>query len=85
MLSLDGILTTLIYVAASIFLFLVGKFVYQLYHPKIKVGHELVEEDNFAFSIANVGYFIGLLLAIGSAVMGESDGLWNDLMDICIY
>lgn len=85
MLILDGILTTLLYLAASFILFIVGKFVYQLFHPKINVAHELVEEDNFAFSVAYVGYFIGLLLAIGSAVMGESDGLWNDLMDIGVY
>jgi len=82
---LDGILTTLVYLAASFILFIVGKFVYQLFHPKIKVSHELVEKDNFAFSVAYVGYFIGLLLAIGSAVIGESDGLWNDLMDIGVY
>ena len=82
---LDGILTTLIYLAASFILFIVGKFVYQLFHPKIKVSHELVEKDNFAFSVAYVGYFIGLLLAIGSAVIGESDGLWNDLLDIAVY
>lgn len=87
---LDGILTTLVYLAASFILFLIGKFVYQLFHPKIKVAYELVEHDNFSFSIAYVGYYIGLLLAIGSAVMGESQGvllehLFLDLMDIGIY
>ncbi|MEM9324349.1 MAG: DUF350 domain-containing protein [Bacteroidota bacterium] len=82
---LDGALTTIIYVAASFVLFVLGKAVYQLFHPKVRVGHELVENDNFAFSIAYVGYFIGLLLAIGSAVMGESDGLVADLINIGIY
>ncbi|MEL7004104.1 MAG: DUF350 domain-containing protein, partial [Bacteroidota bacterium] len=85
---LDGILTTLVYLAASFILFLIGKFVYQLFHPKIKVAHELVENDNFSFSIAYVGYYIGLLLAIGSAIMGESELPWidlNELLDIGIY
>lgn len=82
---LDGIITTVLYLAASFILFFIGKFVYQLFHPKIKVNHELVENDNFAFSAAYVGYFVGLLLAIGSAAMGESDGLWVDLMDIGVY
>lgn len=87
---LDGILTTLVYLAACFILFLVGKFVYQLFHPKIKVAYELVEHDNFAFSIAYVGYYIGLLLTIGSAVIGESQGvfledLFADLIDIGIY
>ena len=37
------------------------------------------------FAIAHVGYFIGLLLAIGSAVLGESGGLIDDLINIGIY
>ncbi len=81
----DGILATLIYILASFVLFLIGKYVYQIFHPKVKVGWELVENDNLAFAIAHVGYFVGLLLAIGSAVMGESDGLVNDLIDIGVY
>lgn len=81
----DGALTTLLYLAATFLLFFIGKIAYQLFHPKIKVSDELVEKDNFAFSVAYVGYFIGLLLAIGAAVMGESYGLWIDLMDIGVY
>ncbi len=82
---LDGVLTTIIYVLASFVLFLLGKVTYQLFHPKVKVGWELVENDNLAFSFAYVGYYIGLLLAIGSAVLGESAGLIEDLINIGIY
>ncbi len=82
---LDGALTTLLYVLASFVLFVVGKLVYQLFHPKVKVGHELVEKDNLAFAFAHVGYFVGLLLSIGSAVLGESDGLVQDTINIAIY
>jgi uncharacterized membrane protein YjfL (UPF0719 family) len=82
---LDGILTTIIYLAVSFFLFFIGKIVYQLFHPGVKVNYELVENDNFAFSAAYVGYFIGLLLAIGSALLGESAGMVNDLIDIGLY
>ncbi len=82
---LDGALTTLLYILASFVLFVVGKFVYQLFHPKVKIGFELVENDNLAFAFAHVGYFIGLLLAIGSAVLGESYGLVEDLINIGIY
>ncbi|MBV6645021.1 MAG: DUF350 domain-containing protein [Cyclobacteriaceae bacterium] len=82
---LDHILTTIIYIAASFVLFLAGKLVYQLFHRKVRVVHELVERDNLAFSFAHVGYFIGLLLSIGSAVLGESYGLINDLIGIGIY
>ncbi|MEP1096690.1 MAG: DUF350 domain-containing protein, partial [Cyclobacteriaceae bacterium] len=82
---LDGILTTLLYILASFALFVIGKFVYQIFHPKVKIGYELVENDNLAFAFAHVGYFIGLLLAIGSAVLGESDGLVADMINIGIY
>lgn len=82
---LDGALTTLIYIIASFVLFVVGKVVYQFFHPKVKIGYELVENDNLAFSFAHVGYFIGLLLSIGSAVLGESYGLIEDLINIGIY
>jgi uncharacterized membrane protein YjfL (UPF0719 family) len=82
---LDGILTTLIFLLSSFVLFYIGKLVYQLFHPGFNVSEELVEKDNFAFSVAYVGYFIGLLLAIGSAIMGESTDLWIDLMDIGVY
>ena len=82
---LDGLLATLIYLAASFVLFFIGKVIYQLFHPKIKVSYELVENDNLAFATAYVGYFTGLLLAIGSALLGESSGLLVDLMDIGVY
>ena len=82
---LDGILTSLVYLATSFILFYLGKVVYQIFHPKIKVVNELAKDDNFAFSISYVGYYIGLLLAIGSALLGESSGLLLDLMDIGIY
>ena len=49
------------------------------------MAYELVENDNLAFAFAHVGYFIGLLLAIGSVMLGESEGLVNDLMGIGIY
>ena len=82
---LDGVLTSLVYLAASFVLFYAGKVAYQLFHRDIKVVHELAKDDNFAFSVAYIGYYIGLLLSIGSALMGESNGLLLDLMDIGVY
>lgn len=84
-LLLDGLLTTLVYIAAGFTLFIIGKIAYRLFNPKINVGHQLVEEDNLAFAFAHVGYFTGLLIAIGSAMTEESDGILNDLIDIGIY
>ncbi|MDH5397598.1 MAG: DUF350 domain-containing protein [Cyclobacteriaceae bacterium] len=82
---LDGLLATLVYLAASFVLFLLGKFAYKIFNPGTKVSWELVENDNLAFALSYVGYFTGLLLAIGSAVMGDSGGLLYDMMDIGVY
>ena len=74
-----------VYIAVAFAIFLIGKFVYQLLHPSFKVKDELVKKDNFAFAVAHVGYYIGLLFAIGSAIVGPSNGLVSDIIDISIY
>ncbi|UII26952.1 DUF350 domain-containing protein [Fulvivirga maritima] len=75
----------IIYIALAFIFFLIGKFVYQLIHNTINVKEELVKKDNLAFSLSHVGYFVGLLIAIGSAIVGPSQGLWNDVIVISIY
>lgn len=82
---LDSLLTSLIYICLCFVLFLIGKGVFRLFHRDIEVNKELVEHDNVAFAIAHVGYFIGILLAIGSAIVGPSHGLVQDIIDISIY
>ncbi|MCZ6692361.1 MAG: DUF350 domain-containing protein [Bacteroidetes bacterium] len=82
---LDTALSTLVYLASCFFLFFIGKVVYQLFHRKINVKDELVEKDNLAFAVAHTGYFVGLLLAIGSAIIGPSMGMQQDLIDIFVY
>ena len=81
----DKSIATLVYCASALILLLVGKFIYQLLNRNINVNSELVIKDNFAFSIQYVGYLLGLLLSIGGAIVGESDGLRQDLVNIGIY
>jgi uncharacterized membrane protein YjfL (UPF0719 family) len=73
------------YVVGAFVLFFIGKLVYDLIHKKINVKSELVEKDNFAFSIAHTGYLIGLLFAVGSSIVGPSNGILNDFIDMGIY
>ena len=73
------------YVFGAFIMFFIGKLVYDLIHKKINVKSELVEKDNFAFSIAHTGYLAGLLLAIGSSIVGPSNGIVNDFIDMGIY
>ena len=82
---IDAILTTVVYLASSFTLFFIGKYLYQLFHRGYNVQEELVEKDNLAFALAHTGYFIGLVLAIGGIMMGETEGLLIDLMYIGIY
>ena len=82
---LDNGLQALIYFAISLILFYVGKLLHDRIYRNIDVNHELVEKDNLAFSLAHTGYYTGLLLAIGSAVIGPSHGLIMDIFDIVFY
>ncbi len=81
----EYLIAPLAYIVSAFIIFLIGKIMYQVLHPKINVKDELVEQDNFAFAIAHTGYFIGLLLAIGSTIVGPSNGLITDIMDMFIY
>ena len=84
--TLDNIITALIYLFVSFFLFFIGKKVYQLIHKDIDMDHELVEKDNLAFSLANVGYYVGLIIAISSVYAG--DGMMHivdNIINILIY
>jgi uncharacterized membrane protein YjfL (UPF0719 family) len=74
-----------LYFLASLVLFLIGKIAFQQFNRKINVTNELLEKDNLAFSFSLVGYYIGLTLAIGSALLGEGDSLVNNLISIGIY
>ena len=75
----------IVYITVAFVFFFLGKVVYQLVHRSVSVKEELVKKDNLAFSLAHVGYFIGLLLAIGSAIVGPSKGLVTDVIEISIY
>lgn len=85
MITLDTALTAAIYLLACLLLFALGKLAYRVFQRKINVRDELTEKDNFAFAVAHVGYYTGLVLAITSAIIGPSEGLWLDLLDLGIY
>ena len=84
--TLDNLLVSILYLVLGFTLFYVGKLVFQLVNKGINVNHELVEKDNLAFALTNVGYYIGLLLAIGAAMSNEHFGthIWRNLLDVSI-
>lgn len=82
---LNSFLLFIIYLSSSLILLFIGKWAFKLRKSKINFSNELVEKDNLAFSFAYVGYFAGLILAVGSAIYGESNGLLVDLVDMGIF
>lgn len=83
--TLGLVLDTLIYIACGFVLFLVGKFAFDWSHRPISVRDELVKKDNLAFALTNIGYYIGLLLGIGSVILGPTYGILMDVIDILAY
>lgn len=73
------------YIAVGFVIFLIGKLVYQLVNRSFSVKEELVEKDNLAFAFAHVGYFIGLLIVIGGSIVGPSEGLVLDAIEIFVF
>ncbi|MFK7798637.1 MAG: DUF350 domain-containing protein [Aureispira sp.] len=75
-----------IYMLLCFALFLIGKILYQLLNRGIDVDAEMVDKDNFAFAITQVGYFVGLLLAIVGTMAGSShESLMQDLFLTFVY
>ena len=82
---LNDILLFVIYLAACLILLWVGKVIFRLVKSSIHINDELTEKDNPAFAVSYTGYFAGLILAVGSAVYGPSNGLVTDLIDMAIF
>ena len=65
----------IIYLIACFILFFIGKQFFQLLNRRIQVNEELVKKDNVAFAVSMVGYYLGLVMTIGGALVGPSHGL----------
>lgn len=71
-----------VYLFICIFLLVLGKTVYQMLNRDINVDDELVEKDNFAFSLAHVGYYAAILITMGGIMVG--DGHNDFLHDVAL-
>ncbi len=82
---IDNLAISLIYLISAFSIFFIGKLIYDLLHRSYRLNHELLEKDNFALGIAMSGYYLGLVLAIGGSIIGPSQGLYEDLIDIFFF
>ena len=83
--TLDQILTGMVYLVSVFILFYIGKVFYDLRNRSFSVKEELVHKDNFALTLALVGYYMGLVISLGGVLSSNSEGLVNDLIDITVY
>jgi uncharacterized membrane protein YjfL (UPF0719 family) len=81
----DSLLSALILLIGFFVVFFIGKIANDLLHREYKLNEELVEKDNPALALALVGYYFGLVLSIGGAIVGPSNGLIADLLDLAFY
>lgn len=83
--TIDQVVTAIIYLVSVFILFLIGKFVYDKINSKFVLQVELLEKDNFAVAIAVIGYYLGLVFALGGILSGPATYWVNDLIDIFFY
>lgn len=78
-------LESLIFFILCFVLFFVARLSYKLLNRKIDIRNELVEKDNVAFAISQIGYFAGLTVAIGGVLLGPSTDLVSDIINFLTY
>ncbi len=83
--TLDALISGLIYLVSAYLLFWLGKVVFDLIHREFRVAEELLKKNNTALALALVGYYLGLVFAIGGVLVGPSHGILEDLIDIFLY
>ncbi|HFE64500.1 MAG TPA: DUF350 domain-containing protein [Caldithrix sp.] len=83
--TIDQIVSALVYLISVFILFLIGKWVYDKLNPRFVLRVQLVEKDNVAVALAVVGYYLGLVFAVGGVLEGPSAGILEDLIDIFFY
>ncbi len=81
----DNLILGIIYIAVFFLLFFAGKIIYNLLHREFDLNKELVENDNPAVCLGITGYYAGLVMCLGGAVAGPSNGLASDIMDLFVY
>lgn len=82
---IDDISMAIIYLISIFILFALASWIYDLINSRFKLREELLVKDNFAIALSVTGYYFGLVIAIGGAIVGPSAGIIDDLIDIFFY
>jgi uncharacterized membrane protein YjfL (UPF0719 family) len=63
----------------------IAKLAYSKIFRKVDLKAELYARNNYALAVAVSGYFFGICLALGGALVGQSQGWQADLIAIGLY
>ena len=83
--TVDQVVTALIYLASVFVLFFLSKFVFDKLNPRIRLQQELIEKDNLAVALTITGYYLALVFAVGGIMEGPAQFWLDDVLDILIY
>ena len=83
--TIDALILACVYIICAYVLFWVGTLVFNLAHREFHVHEELIGNKNTALALALIGYYFGLVFAIGGAIVGPSHGVVDDVLDLFIY
>ena len=73
-------------IAIGFILFWLGQFVYQkLFRRQLELNIELFVRDNSAVALALVGYYLGIAIALRSALSKSVLGWQNTLINLVLY
>ena len=73
-------------IAIGFILFWIGQFTYQkLFRRNVDLNIELFVRDNSAIAVALVGYYLGVAIALKSALAKSSLGWENTLINLSVY
>ena len=73
-------------IAIGFALFWVGQFVYQkLFRRQLELNIELFVRDNSAVALSLVGYYLGIAIALRSALTKSVFGWQNTLINLALY
>ncbi len=76
---------TIAYLLEAFVLLYIAKLVYSKIFRKVDLRAELYVRNNYALAVAVSGYFFGICLALGGALVGPSQGWQADLIGIGLY
>src|SRR5262249_23561147 len=69
--SMNYGVTAVVFLVLSIGLCWVGKVVYGLFHPRVRVDREMTARDNVAFAVPLGAYYLAILIVMGAPLSGQ--------------